>query len=97
MADFISESFYVDNLQRTHENESFLDRLYVAANKEMTEANMPLRQWVSNSERLNKNIQQDFHDYEVPTSINILGLTSDPREDTLSIRTSCWNDTPDLS
>ena len=97
VADFIRESFYVDNLQGAHENESFLDRLYVAANKEMTEANMPLRQWVSNSKRLNKNIQLDFHDYEIPTSTNILGLTWDPREDTLNIRTSCWNNTPDLS
>ena len=97
MANFIRESFYVDNLQGTHENEEFLDRLYTASNEEMAKANMPLRQWVSNSDQLNKKFLQDFLDYEVPSVTNILGLTWNPGEDTLSIKAGCWNDSPNLT
>ncbi|XP_064087333.1 uncharacterized protein LOC135201986 [Macrobrachium nipponense] len=55
----IAKSFYADNLQGSMSNEIELLEFYAEANKQLRSANMPLRTWVTNNEKLKIKIEED--------------------------------------
>ena len=84
--EILTSSFYVDNFLGTTSEEDKLKTIYSEANKELQNANMPLRQWTSNNQSLKKQIQKDFPDYEIAETTSVLGLNWDTTEDTLSLK-----------
>ena len=84
----IARSFYMDNLQGTMSNEEELLEFYVEANKQLSSANMPLRTWVTNNEKLKTKIEEDNSGYVVPTTTSILGLDWDVNSDMLSLKSN---------
>ena len=53
----LASYFYVDNLFKTYEDESELIREKVVIDSVLEEANMPLRGWISNSQKFNNTYQ----------------------------------------
>lgn len=86
LKDVLIENFYVDNFQGTTVDESKLFAVYREANKELQKANMPLRQWSTNSKNLQKIITDEFPGYNIPRVNSILGLLWDTEEDVLRIK-----------
>ena len=78
----IKESLYMDNLQGTVNKEEDLKKFYLAANKIMQEANMPLQEWTCNSSTINS---------ESEASNKILGLWWDPELDVLNVKDVRWD------
>ncbi|XP_064085400.1 uncharacterized protein LOC135200724 [Macrobrachium nipponense] len=84
----IAISFYVDNLQGSMSNEIELLEFYAEANKQLRSANMPLRTWVTDNERLKTKIEEDNSGYDVPTTTSVLGLNWDIISDMLSLKSA---------
>ena len=84
--DLITDSFYVDNLQGTMQDEDTLLQFYVEANHQMSKADMPLRSWVTNNDALNNLISSEYHNYVIPDNVSILGLHWSVARDLLSIK-----------
>ena len=84
----IAKSFYMDNLQGTLSSEEELLEFYFEANKQLSSANMPLRTWVTNNEKLRFRIEEDNSGYVVPTTTSVLGLNWDVKSDMLSLKSS---------
>ncbi|MEL6606114.1 MAG: reverse transcriptase domain-containing protein [Cyanobacteria bacterium J06614_10] len=92
--DYLSTSFYVDNMVNSVNDESTLLEIYEHANQELARANMPLRQWVSN----NANLQSVIRENDLGTEsaeVNILGLLWNSLEDTLHVRSVPGLERPD--
>ena len=53
----LASYFYVDNLVKTYEDENELIREKVVIDSVLEEANMPLRGWISNSQKFNNTYQ----------------------------------------
>ena len=83
----IRENFYVDNLVGTMNSEDSLLEYYFDANRELSSANMPLREWSSNAKRLQYQIDQDQKGAQTD-SVNLLGSPMECRRGYLGI-TSC--------
>ena len=92
----ILRNFYVDNLLGSTNSEDKLLQIYTEANLELNKADMPLRDWATNSPALTKLIQADtgkqnpFEDLQ-----NVLGINWSIKSDTLSLKSleSCESQT----
>ena len=84
--DLIARSFYVDNLQGTMSNETELLEFYQEANNQLNSANMPLRSWITNNEKLKARIEEDNIGYKVPNITSVLGLVWNVSLDILSLK-----------
>ena len=82
----LASNFYVDNFQGTVANHEQLKIIYEEANKELQQANMPLRQWATNNQEINSIIERDFPGYKTPDSTSILGITWNIKEDSLKLK-----------
>ena len=80
----IREHFYVDNLVGALNTETELLEYYNDANHELKSANMPLREWASNSKKLQLRIQNDQNGTQ-NDSVNLLGLQWNTKDDTLQL------------
>ena len=89
-AAYLKKAFYVDNLQGTSDRGEFLCHLHEAANRLMQEANMPLRQWVSNCPTLLERLALYDPEYECPAQSNLLGLDWHINLDNLAVRKPSW-------
>jgi len=91
-AEKIKASLYVDNLQGTVLTEAELTSLYFAASKIMSEGNMPLQEWCTNSLKLGEILSRK----ENPTdgSPKLLGVKWNTHEDTLSTKEVVFEDKP---
>ena len=94
--DYLSKSFYVDNLVNTTNNEEELLSIYQHANRELLLANMPLREWTSNNAVLLNHIQRDKIGTQ-SSEVNILGLTWDVQADSLQLHPVQFPDSMDLT
>ena len=79
-AEKIKESLYVDNVQGTMLNETELLDFYNSVNQTMTEANMPLQSWATNSIGL-----QQVMNIEQSENQKILGINWNISADALNI------------
>lgn len=95
--DLIAQNFYVDNFQGTVSDQEELFSIYENANSLLTDANLPLRMWVSNNPVLNQRIEEDFQDYKVPATTNLLGLHWDAYNDKIIIKPPAIEDLGSLS
>ena len=80
----IRDHFYVDNLVGALNSEDELLEYYVDANRELSSANMPLREWSSNAEKLRCRIREDQNGAQTE-SVNLLGLVWNTNEDTIQL------------
>ena len=74
------EKFYVDNYLNTYDRECDLLNDKAKLDDLMLDANMPLQEWVSNSEPFNL-----LYRLNIPITQNILGVSWESRADTLHI------------
>ena len=74
------EKFYVDNYLNTYDQEYDLIIDKAKLDDLMLDANMPLQEWVSNSNSFNL-----LYRLDIPITQNILGVSWEPRTDTLHI------------
>merc|ERR1711888_287615 len=83
----ILNNFYVDNLIGVTDEEETILEIYSEANAELNKADMPLRDWSTNSPALTKCIIADTGKL-VPfkNDQNLLGLNWSVSEDTLSVK-----------
>ena len=91
----IRENFYVDNLVGTMNSEESLLKYYCDANQELQSANMPLREWSSNSKPLQYQIETDQKGAQID-SVNLLGLNWNVEEDTLQLHPVQFHSNPKL-
>ena len=82
--DYLSKSFYVDNLLNTTNSEKELLAIYDHANYELLSANMPLREWTSNNSALLSRIKDDKLGTQ-SSEVNLLGLTWNTQVDALKL------------
>ena len=80
--ELLLHAFYVDNFMTTLDDETQLKKLYEEVSKCLLEAGMPLQMWNSNSTDFNNFVNDEMR--EVQT--NVLGLTWDTSNDTLSLK-----------
>lgn len=88
----IKRSLYVDNIQSTIDSEQELLNIYQATNFILRDASMPLKEWTSNSGKLNQLIKVEFPNESVPTDVKLLGITWHRVEDTLTVRSVTWTE-----
>lgn len=93
----LSQNFYVDNFVGTTNCEQDLLEVYRNANLELTKANMPLQEWVSNNTHLRSIIELDFPGYKLPEVTKILGLLWDSTRDSLILNSPAFVDPSSLS
>ena len=89
--DYLSKSFYVDNLLNTTNSEKELLTIYDHANCELLGANMPLRGWTSNNTTLLSRIKEDKLGTQ-SSEVNLLGLTWDTEVDALKLHSVQFSD-----
>ena len=82
--DYLSKSFYIDNLLNTTNSEKELLIIHDHANCELLGANMPLREWTSNNSTLLSHIKDDKLGTQ-SSEVNLLGLTWDTQVDALKL------------
>ncbi|XP_045116130.1 uncharacterized protein LOC123507385 [Portunus trituberculatus] len=86
--ELLASNFYVDNFLGTVTDDILLKAVYSEAKNEneLRLANMPLREWASNSDSLRTQIAEDFPEYKLPHITPILGLEWNTIDDTLSLK-----------
>jgi hypothetical protein len=82
---------YVDNLLSGVDSETEALGYYKEARDMMSSAAFDLRQWATNSERLNEQIQKDGTNVK-PGLVSILGLKWDPNRDEISVAERRFDD-----
>ena len=75
-----AEKFYVDNYFNTYDRECDLINDKAKLDDLMLDANMPLQEWVSNSNTFNL-----LYRLDIPITQNVLRVSWEPRADTLHI------------
>ena len=91
-AAYLKKAFYVDNLQGTSDRGEFLCHLHEAASRLMQEANMPLRQWVTNRPALLERLALYDPEFRCPAQSNLLGLDWHVDPDSLTVRRPSWSE-----
>lgn len=87
VAMLLSNNFYVDNLQATVSSEGQLSDIVNRANTIMTEAGMPLQEWVSNSKELNNEMKtNDYFIKDDKGVTKVLGIIWNYDEDILKFK-----------
>ena len=89
--DYLSKSFYVDNLLNTTNSEKELLTIYDHANCELLGANMPLREWTSNNTTSLSRIKEDKLGTQ-SSEVNLLGLTWNTEVDALKLHSVQFSD-----
>ena len=74
------EKFYVDNYMNTYDNADELISDKVTLDNVMSEASMPLQEWVSNDDHFNS-----LYKLVVPVTQNVLGISWNPITDNMNI------------
>ena len=78
----LMRNLYVDNLHGGAESEQELLSFYKESVEGYLEAGLPLREWTSNSERLNERVQEDrLADTSGSSVVKMLGLLWDTKSD----------------
>ena len=91
----IRDHFYVDNLVGSMNSEEELLEYYSDANHELSSANMPLREWASNSQKLQAEIKKDLNGVQ-KESVNLLGLKWNTQEDLIQLHPVHFDTTVDV-
>ena len=74
------EKFYVDNYMNTYNNADELISDKVTLDNVMSEASMPLQEWVSNDDHFNS-----LYKLVVPVTQNVLGISWNPITDNMNV------------
>ena len=74
------EKFYVDNYMNTYSNVNELIADKVTLDNVMSEASMPLQEWVSNDAKFNS-----LYNVVVPETQSVLGLSYNPITDNMNV------------
>ena len=74
------DKFYVDNYMNTYDNQDELVTDKVTLDNVMSQASMPLQEWVSNNEHFNS-----LYQLAVPVTKNVLGISWNPNTDNMNI------------
>ena len=93
MSELLARSFYVDNLLGSVNDEAELLNIYPEANEILESANMPLQQWVSNSEALRTVVNSEGKE-KMLEEVKVLGLNWASLTDTLNLVKPKWGTLP---
>ena len=84
LASQLIDNFYVDNFARCYDSLSKMEAEYSDICNILSDANMPLQGWISNSIEFNESIKSDTSN----PIVNVLGLDWDIDKDVLSVKSS---------
>ena len=80
----MKNDIYVDNVITGADSEATALQLYMCSKSIFKDASLNLREWLSNSDRVNESIP--IHDRASPETINVLGYLWNHKSDKLSIK-----------
>ena len=84
LAEQLKSDIYMDNLLTGTDTVEKAISLYKGAKEIFSDVKMNLREWMTNSEEVNQNIEHE--DLSEETSMKVLGYLWNTNEDTLSVQ-----------
>ncbi|XP_064111231.1 uncharacterized protein LOC135218713 [Macrobrachium nipponense] len=91
---FLMTKFYVDNLIGSLPTTVSLYSLYKVAKEVLSDAGMPLREWISNDPTFNEMVKQGDGTTEGSDLVKVLGLHWNYKTDHLSIKPPTFEEAP---